>query len=224
MAASARRAAACRLKCPIVHAQQSGRRAFTDDLSRRIHCTRRCTEDHIMEVKSLARVLCVLAGLIAVAGVASAQECQRGCFTQERACFGNANLAMPACKATCRATKKPHRHVHEGEARMPHASRGLSRRVHPVPDPVRRQLRPESRDVHQDGRDQAAGLHPHVQAGIRSSFLRVILSRGRQRRERGMHRIVRRLPCTMRRFTERRIRRPIANVLMSALRPLQQHA
>ena len=107
MAASARRAAACRLKCPIVHAQQSGRRAFTDDLSRRIHCTRRCTEDHIMEVKSLARVLCVLAGLIAVAGVASAQECQRGCFTQERACFGNANLAMPACKASCRATKKP---------------------------------------------------------------------------------------------------------------------
>ena len=60
-----------------------------------------------MQVMSVARLLCVLTGLIAATGVASAQDCQRGCFTQERACFGSANVAMPACKAQCRLTKKP---------------------------------------------------------------------------------------------------------------------
>src|SRR6059036_3031260 len=60
-----------------------------------------------MRLKSLARLLCVLTAVVAVAGVARAQDCQRGCFAQERACFGTANIAMLSCKARCRTTAKP---------------------------------------------------------------------------------------------------------------------
>jgi hypothetical protein len=60
-----------------------------------------------MQLKSVARLLCVMTGVIAVAGVARAQECQRGCVVQGRACSGSADLAMLACKIGCRTTGKP---------------------------------------------------------------------------------------------------------------------
>ena len=60
-----------------------------------------------MQSKSLSRLLCVLTSVVALAGVARAQECDPGCNAQARACFGTANIAMLACKAKCRATAKP---------------------------------------------------------------------------------------------------------------------
>jgi hypothetical protein len=60
-----------------------------------------------MQLKSVSRLLCVLTSVVALAGVARAQgECNFGCSMQGRACFGTANVAMLACKATCRATAK----------------------------------------------------------------------------------------------------------------------
>src|SRR5262245_51513050 len=63
-------------------------------------------EGHIMQLKSLARLLCALTALVAFAGIARAQECKPACSKRERACYGTANVAMLACKATCRASAK----------------------------------------------------------------------------------------------------------------------
>jgi len=109
-----------------------------------------------------------------------------------------------------------HRHFQEGEGPMPHEPRELSRRLRTRARCLPGYLRPGSRDVHQGRRGQAAGLHPDVQNGIRSSCLRVVVPYCDQGGGRRVRRVVPGLPGEVQRVAERRLRRAGLVVVLDA--------